>query len=186
MRAFVVLGVLAACGDSGGGGLRVTTSYTITDVSGTGPSSLDVLNGQLITLDVELDGAAVFRAESVGCTSTIFSKVEPKRTAGGPQAALVQSQILDVIPVWEVELELCEAAASSRIAIDASINELNTTIGCLMLPASAIVRGGDGYPVLTTFVGAGCSTTILDVVNNRVLGATGFTVSFDTDGKRLQ
>ncbi len=187
-HALAVLFVLAGCGDDGGtagGGLHVTTSFTITQFDGTGPSVLDALNGQLISLDIRLDGFDVFHDMSAGCKSTIIGKQEPPRTAGGPQAALVQTEVLDKIPVWDVELELCDVATGSRAVIDAAINELNLTIGCLNVPASAQVRAGDGNPIVTTFTGTNCSTTILDVVNNRVLGASGFTVSFDTNGARL-
>src|SRR5512139_3773181 len=88
--------LLVACSDDGGGGgggLHVTTSFTITQFEGTGPSVLDVLNGQLISLDLTLDGFDVFHTSSSGCKSTILGKTEPPRTAGGPQAALVQTEI---------------------------------------------------------------------------------------------
>lgn len=183
--AAAALCTLTACGGGGSHDLHVTTSYTITQFEGLGPSVLDALNGQLVTLDLTIAERGVLHGESRGCRSTIFGEHEPLRTAGGPQAALVQTEILDKIPDWSVTLELCDDPASSRITIDASINELNTAIGCLDVPAAAQLRDGNGDPELPTFVGANCSTTILDVVHNRVLGASGFTVSFDTGGARL-
>jgi hypothetical protein len=187
MRALGLLALLAACGGGGDGAskLRISTSFTISSLDGTGPSVLDPLNGQVITLAVNMDGPAIYHDQVGSCRSTIFGRENPERTASGPMAALVQTEILDKIPIWDLKLELCTMPAGGRVAIDASINELNTAIGCLDLPASAQVKNGDNDPLLTTFVGTNCTATILDVVNNRVLGAQGFTVSFDTGGARL-
>jgi hypothetical protein len=185
MKPAVLLLVLSACGNSTAGQLRISTTFTITQLDGTGPSVLDPLNGQTITLVVNMDSSEVFHAQSAGCKSTILGKSDPPRKASGEMAALVQTEVLDKIPNWNVQLELCSVASGSRIAIDASIDELNTTFGCLMVPTAAQIRSGDDNPQLTTFVGEACSATILDVVNNRVLGAQGFTISFDTAGQRI-
>lgn len=180
-----ILCVLVACSDGGERSLAIDARFTITQLDGNGPSVLDPLNGQLVTIALTLDAFEVFHAPSAGCRATILAQQDPRRTAGGPQAALVQTEILDKIPSWEVRLELCEASGSARIRIDASINELNTAIGCASIPASAQVRDPGGEPLLTTFTGGSCSATILDVVQNRVLGASDFTVDFDTGGARL-
>lgn len=185
MRAALLLALCACRGGDDASKLRISTSFTITSLDGMGPSVLDPLNGQMITLAITMDEPQIFHDQSGGCRSTIFGRENPPRTAGGPMAALVQTEILDKIPVWDVKLELCTMPAGGRIAIDASINELNTAIGCLDLPASAQVKSSEGDPLLTTFAGTSCSATILDVVHNRVLGAQGFTVSFDTGGARL-
>jgi hypothetical protein len=183
LRGSALLLALVACHGDGASTVHISTTFTITSLDGTGPSVLDPLNGQAITLAITLDEPAIYHDAVGSCRSTIFGREEPERVASGPMAALVQTEILDKIPIWDVKLELC--TAGGRIAIDASINELNTAIGCLDLPASAQVRSSDNDPLLTTFVGNHCTATILDVVNNRVLGAQDFTVSFATGGSRI-
>jgi hypothetical protein len=180
LRGSALLLGLVACNGEGASTVHISTTFTITSLDGTGPSVLDPLNGQAITLAITLDEPTIYHDAVGSCRSTIFGREDPERTAS---PALVQTEILDKIPIWDVKLELC--TAGGRIAIDASINELNTAIGCLDLPASAQVRSRDNDPQLTTFVGSHCTATILDVVNNRVLGAQDFTVSFDTGGSRI-
>jgi hypothetical protein len=172
LRGSALLLGLVACNGEGASTVHISTTFTITSLDGTGPSVLDPLNGQAITLAITLDEPTIYHDAVGSCRSTIFGREDPERTAS---PALVQTEILAKIPIWDVKLELC--TAGGRIAIDASINELNTAIGCLDLR--------DNDLQLTTFVGSHCTATILDVVNNRVLGAQDFTVSFDTGGSRI-
>jgi len=186
-RAVVILGTcgLGACGGGDAHDLVVTTSFTITELTGTGPSPLDPLNGQALALAITLDAPAVFHTMTSGCRQTAFRGDDPPRSASGGAAATVEAEILERLPEWFVVLDLCEPAAQSRILVEAVIDELNLQLGCLSVPASANVRDGNGDPVLTTFTGASCTATILDVVNNRALGATAFTIRFETGPDRL-
>jgi hypothetical protein len=182
--AWALVGTIAACGGGGGPDIHATTSFTITELAGSGPSPLDPLSGQPITIDLVMDDLLLAHAAAGGCRSTIFGKIDPQRTAGGPAAATMQTEVLDRLPEWDVELELCAVASQSSIEILAVIDELNLEIGCLTLPASAMVDDGTD-PVLTSFTAAGCSATILDVVANRVVGARDFTVRFEIGPDRL-
>ncbi len=173
MMRWLVL-ALAACGESGPD-LHVTTSFTLSQMAGVGPSSLDVLYGQPITLDLVFDGVQRGYYETTGCRSTRIAQVEPARVATPPE---MQTLVLDMLPEWAVELQLCDVASESNITIDSVIDPLNLTIGCLDLPASANVYDGT-HPKLTSFEGMRCSATLLDVVFNRVLTADGFVVRFE-------
>lgn len=181
-RVVVAFGAfaLAACGGGDAHDVVVTTTFTITEVSGLGPSPLDALDGQAIGLELQLDAPLVFHAMTTGCRQTSLRGDDPARAASGAAAATVTTAILDRLPEWFVTLELCEPATQSRFLVDAAIDELNLQLGCLTVPAAANVRDGNGDPVLTAFVGANCSATILDVVNNRALGARDFTIQIAT------
>lgn len=183
MRA-IVLVALVGCGGESDAKLVVSTSFTISDVAGAGPSVLDPLEGQLVSLEIDLSTFELFHGTTAGCRRTTFGQTEPPRTAGGPQAALVQTEVLDKIGRWDLGFEICDSGGV-KLVLDASINELNTAIGCLAVPVPAQLRDGAGDPVLSTFSGTMCSATILDVVTNRVFTATGFSVSIDTGGQRL-
>ncbi|MDQ3363944.1 MAG: hypothetical protein M3680_00735 [Myxococcota bacterium] len=182
----VPLVVLVSCGGGGDEGpqLVVTTSFTLTDSGGIGPSPLDPLLNQPLTIELVMDEIELGHASSTGCRSTYFSKTQPPRTASGPVAATLQTEVLDRLIDWTVELELCETAAQSNIQIDSVIDPLNLNIGCLTVPAGAMVRAGLD-PVLTTFTATRCGATLLDVVFNRVLDARDFSVTFATGPARL-
>lgn len=178
---------VAACGDapSEAPDIRVTTSFTITEFSGIGPSPLDVLNGQPIGLEVTWDEPLIFHESSPGCRQTVFYAEAPPRVATGPAAATVEAEVLAHLPDWYVVLDLCDVAEQSRIVVDSVIDPLNLQLGCLAVPPSGIVRDDAGNPILTTLTGARCSATILDVVNNRALGASDFTIDFVVGRGRL-
>jgi hypothetical protein len=96
----------------------------------------------------------------------------------------VQREILDRLPEWDVRFEQCSTAAST-ITAEAVIDELNLAFGCGTVPASALVHDADGHPQVTSFTATDCTATILDVVNNRQLGATGFSITFVTGPDRV-
>ena len=169
---YVALIAVVACG--GSDDMHVTTTFTITEQGGVGPSSLDVLTGQTVTLELDMTDVTHGYGESTGCRSTSIGKGDPTR-AGTPE--VMQTQVLDMLPTWIVTLELCDVAERSSMVIDSVIDPLNFTVGCLTLPTSAIVYDGN-HPKLTSFVGTECSATILDVVFNRYLMAHDFAVEF--------
>ncbi|MBA3394459.1 MAG: hypothetical protein H0T89_17570 [Deltaproteobacteria bacterium] len=177
---------LVACGGGGSSGpdLTVTTTFTLTESGGLGPSPIDPLLNQPIGLELVFDGVEIGHGASTGCRSTYVAKTGPTWTVSGPVAATMQVEVLERLPDWVVELQLCTTATQSDAQIDSVIDPLNLNIGCLSIPEAAQVRDGED-PVLTSFTGTSCSATLLDVVNNRVLNAHDFSVTFTTGAARL-
>jgi hypothetical protein len=181
--------LLAACGGDDAGSeppLRVSTNFEVTNMSGTGPSPLDPLVGQLIAIAVAFPDVTVSRGyegDTAECKSTIVESPTAERLAVGPTADLVQTEILDRLPYWDVRIQLCTTGKSS-ITLHSEIAPLNLAFGCFGIPGSAMIRR-DGYPQLTSFIATECSATILDVVNNRVLQNPDFAITFETGPSQL-
>ncbi|HTL32498.1 MAG TPA: hypothetical protein VL326_05215 [Kofleriaceae bacterium] len=181
MRRLVLIAAMAGCGSDDA--MTVHTSFVVTSVQGSNPSPLDPLANQTIDFTVtwagveSLSGAG---SDPAGCkTTTLYGPTT--RVASGSMATLVQTEILDRLNDWDVRFQLCDAGAGkSSLAVDASINELNTAFGCFGIPASAERRAGDGYPQVTTFTATDCSSTILDVVNVKELSNPSFSLSITT------
>lgn len=177
--------VIAAC--SGGPKLTVTTSFVVTDYTGTNPSPLGPLKDQ--TIDIEIVFPAVDSNHGVGndppgCkTQALLGS--SNRTARGPTAATVQTQILDLLHDWDLRMQLCDTAAQSSVILEAAINELNLTFGCFGIPGAARVKDGMGYPEFTSFEAMQCSSTILDVVDNVVIGNHAFAMTIATGPDQL-
>jgi hypothetical protein len=180
---------LAACGGAADeDALRLTTSFVVTEIAGAGTSPLDPLLGQSIDIEIVWPTVEALHGtdDPQGCKTTVLGFFPEPRTAKGPSAALVQREILDMLPNWDMRLQLCDAGAgSSTIAVFATINELNLAFGCFGVPASAQLRGSDGYPLVTTFTADQCNSTILDVVNNRVLMNRSFAMTIVTGPSRI-
>lgn len=180
MKRLVVL--LAACGGSSGPPVTATTTFTVSEFTGNNPSPLDPLKDQPISIEVvfpTIDYARGDETDTADCISTVISSFPADRTASGPTAEIVQTQILDMLAYWDIKLQLCNANGRSSIVLHSEIDSLNLAFGCYGTPPQAYVRHG-GYPELTTFTATQCSATILDVVNNRVLGNPDFSIDFAT------
>lgn len=186
MRSLALVALLAACGGSSSSGpdMTATTQFAVTQSNNNNPSSLDALVGQTIDLEIILDPVGSYTSDSADCKSTIVYSENAQVTARGASAPLVTTEIIAKLPAWDVRFEQCPTAASS-ITVDAAVNELNLAFACGTVPASANVMGSDGYPALSSFTATSCAATILDVDNNRVVGATGFSVTFATGPDRL-
>lgn len=191
MRSAWIVVLLAACGSNDDGAsdgppLTATTSFVVTDVTGSGTSPLDALAGMTIDMTVVFPDVIVtqgYDGDSADCKSEIVEWPEATRTAAGASAQLVQTEILDRLPYWDVRIQLCKTGKSS-ILLHSEIAPLNLAYGCFGIPSSAMVEK-DGFPQLTSFVATECSATILDVVNNRVLSNLDFSVTFETGPSRL-
>ena len=184
---FVWLVALLGCADEYA--LEVKTSFMVTEVTGAGVSPLDPLAGQVIDIHIAwpaVDSNHGDGNDPAGCKSTVLGFRTSERTATGPTAMLVQTEILDKLAGWEVRLQLCEAGSGmSSLVIVAVINELNLSFGCFGVPEAAKVSGSDGYPAITSMTATGCRSTILDVVNNRVFGNSNFPITIVTGPSSL-
>jgi hypothetical protein len=181
VKRFVVF--LAACGGASGPPVTATTTFTVTEFTGANPSPLDPLKDQQISIKVvfpTIDVARGDETDTADCISTVISSFPADRTASGPSAEVVQTQILDMLAYWDIKLQLCNMNGQSTIVLHSEIDPLNLAFGCYGIPAEAYVRSS-GYPELTTFTATHCSATILDVVNNRVLGNPDFSIDFVTN-----
>jgi hypothetical protein len=184
---FAWLLLLVACnGDENA--MTATTSFQVTNAAGAGTSPLDPLQGQ--TLDIEIVWPEVnhFRGttDPQGCKTVAVGFLPSQRTASGASKELVQREILDRLLDWDVKLQLCDQGfGTSTVALEAVINELNLSFGCFGVPETAMVRDGDGYPLVTSFTATQCSSTILDVVNNRVFSNPSFSITFETGPTHL-
>ncbi len=176
----LALVLLAACGGGDGGSSKVvaSTSFFINDSSGQGPSHLDVLAQQMVAMEVVFDSPFVGHALVGGCPTTGLGQEAAITTATGATAAMVKTEILDYLPDWDLRLSLCDVVSQSAIELAAD-NQMNTgfTVGCIGLPASAIVKDGEGNPKFTSFTAPSCTFTILDADTNRVLAASNFTMT---------
>lgn len=186
MRWALGLVILVACGGSGDD-LAVHTSFVVTQTAGTNPSPLDPLANQTVDIDVVWATTTANQgdgADPSGCKS-LFLIGPTQRTAHGSASALVQTEILDRLEVWDVHFQLCDAGTGApSITLEADINELNTSFGCFGVPVSAQKMSG-GYPTVSSFTATQCSATILDVVAARVFSAQGFDVTFRTGPDEL-
>ena len=167
--------------------LALHTSFTVTS-TGANPSPLDPLASQTIDVDIVwnvVNNGNGAGTDPMGCKSmTLFGPAT--RTAHGGTATLVQTEILDRLGDWDLRLQLCDAGAGqSSLALDSAINELNLALGCFGIPASAMRKGGDGYPRISSFTATECSATILDVVNNKELSSQGYSITVTTGPDEL-
>jgi len=178
MRCLLVF--LAACSGSSNSGFVASASFTITEQTGQGPSHLDVLVGQTITMDVSFESPSVGHALIGGCPTTGLGQSHAPTTATGESAAMVQTEILDYLPDWDLRLSVCDVISQSSIEL-ASDNEMNTgfTLGCIGLPESAAVKDADNNPRFTSFTAPRCTFTILDADTNRVLAARDFSMTVE-------
>ena len=169
--------LLAAC-SSGGSSVVASTSFTITEQTGQGPSHLDGLNGQTITMEVTFDSPSVGHALIGGCPTTGLGQASATTSATGETAAMVQKEILDYLPDWDLRLSVCDDVSQSSIELAAD-NEMNTgfTLGCIGLPESATLKDGDNNPRFSSFTAPSCTFTILDADTNRVLAAHNFAMT---------
>ena len=185
MRSVYLATILAACGGGDAPPLSVTTQFVVTEASGTGPSPLDQLAGQAVAVQIDFDSVGAVRSEDGPCKALVLFTTDAIRTARGASAAIVEREILDLLPSWDVRLELCDNPAQSSFLAESTINELNLLFGCIGVPTSAAIRDAEGFPLLSSFTATGCSATILDVVNNRVIGNPSFTMTVATGPARL-
>jgi hypothetical protein len=178
--------MLSACGGSDAPQLRIATQFDVTRFSGQGPSPLDPLNATTIAFEIELEGVgAVHDTPSPTCPATALYVGNATRRASGANADLVQREFLDRLDAWSVRLELCDDGAQSSLTVEGSINELNSVFGCGGIPTAAQIKDSSGFPSITTFIATNCNATILDVVNNRVIGGDGFALTVDTGPDHL-
>jgi len=175
---------LAACGGddtTGSPAVTVTTSFVASTFQGNGPSPLDALRDRTIDIEIVFPVPSVTygdESDTPECKSTVIYNFPPERTARGEAADVVQTQILDMLALWDLRLQLCTTGRPTLI-LHAEIEILNLAFACFGVPASAMVRDGDGNPRLTSFVATDCNATILDVVNNRIIGNPNFTMTVE-------
>lgn len=179
-----MLALVGCGGDESGPALEVTTSFTVTSVSGSGTSPLDALDAQTIDFDIvftAVDYNAGPGIDPPGCRRRVFGFAPSTKASA---SAVVQSAILDRLESWSVSLQLCDSGQAT-LAVDAAIDELNLNFGCGMIPTAAMRKDASGSPVLTSFTASNCFATILDVVNNRVVESSGFGVTITTGRAEL-
>jgi hypothetical protein len=177
-----VIAALAACTKTHE--VTITTSFLADQHGGTGEqtSPLAALENQTITVEVDLDGADVYHIDTSdppGCHSTYIEDSNSIRIATGSAASTVKAQVLDPLPDWYVRVQLCDTTGSNIAAV-ATIDALNLQFGCAGVPMGSQLVGGDGYPELVSVEATNCSATILDVVNNLVIGNGNFTMTIVT------
>jgi hypothetical protein len=188
---FAWLALLAGCGGgSGHPSMDVSTQFQVTQFSGNGPSPLDPLQGQTIDVSIHWDQTDFNNGDGsdpTGCKTLAigYGFGVTTRTAHGATAQLVQTEILDRLDNWDIVLQLCDAAGASSVTAESTIDALNLSFGCFGVPASAMRKNAAGYPELTSFTASQCTSTILDVSNNRVLGNDNFTMTIATNPSQL-
>lgn len=182
-----VVACLAACGSSPAGpDLQFTTSFPVTTFLGANPSPLDPLMNSTISIQVAWempDTSTGDNNDAPGCSSRGYFGPSTA-VASGASADVVTAQLLDRLPDWDFIIQLCSGGGSS-VQIVATIDALNLAFQCFGIPPSANAIAADGHPDATSFTATMCQATILDVVNNRTLGADNFSVDIHTGPARL-
>ncbi len=175
------LGLGLGCGgatDEETGDVVASTTMTLGEQTGMGPSPLDVLLGESIGFDVDVAGATVTHETVETCRWTVHTSEMPLATGTGPNAELVQTGILDKLPAWDLKLALCDDASQSSVTLHADFEGLAVIAGCLELPAAAQVRDDHGDPRWTAFTATSCDATVYDQAHARLFLARGFTMQF--------
>ncbi|HEY5920550.1 MAG TPA: hypothetical protein VIV11_02715 [Kofleriaceae bacterium] len=177
MRIAVSLLLLIGCGGDSGGNVVASTSFTLSMMSGMGPSPLDPLYQQTIGFEVEMTAPVIGHSTVEMCRWTTQDSEMPIRTATGATASTVQTQILDMLPAWNVRLALCDPADQSTITLQSDNQAgLAVIVGCLQLPANAMARDGNGDPKWTDFTAAGCQATVYDQLHGRLFTSSEFSM----------
>jgi hypothetical protein len=177
MRARALI-LLAACGGDGGDTSRVMAArFTLTEMSGAGPSPIDPVVGQPIDIEVSLVEPMTYSETVDTCRWTTDVVELPPRIARDATAALVQSEILDILPHWEARLALCDIASQSSVRLH-SDNDMGLalTIGCITVPASAQLRDGAGNPMWSAFSASGCEAQVYDQAHGRLFTGRDFSL----------
>jgi hypothetical protein len=171
--------MLMGCGGDAGGNMVASTKITLAEQSGMGPSPLDPLLGEAIELEVELAEAAIGYDTVETCKWTVHSSAAPIATATGVHAAIVQTEILDRLPDWNLRLALCDNPDQSTVTLLSDNGAgLAVTAGCLGLPPSAMVHDGDGHPRWTDFSANRCDGSVYDQLHGRLFTGRDFTMTF--------
>jgi hypothetical protein len=173
--------VLVGCG-SPDYDLRMTSTYTVGVVSGTGTSPLEPLVGQTITVAVTfVKPNHGYEATMPTCKDTNFEQLMPARVATGAMPDLVTAQILDMLPDWIATLEVCNPTSGSSAEIR-SDNEagLAMTVGCHDLPSSLETTDDNGHPAwVNADITSGCDVTLYDQLNGRLYSGSNVTLRID-------
>src|SRR4051812_41785815 len=118
MRSACVLALLTACGgDSSGPPLVVATTFMVTDKTGSAPTApIDPLYQMTVDFDVvfsKIDTARGDEADTVDCLSTRVESTPALDTAYGDTAAVMQTEVLDMLGGWDVRFQLCASGTPS-------------------------------------------------------------------------
>jgi len=177
MKRWIVLAAAFAyaCSSSSSDKLRVTPEMTVTVVSGSGVSPLEPLVGQQLQFDV------VFSAPSIGhdpegdCPTTVYGEMVADKVASGATSALVQSNVLDILPYWEAVLSICNPTSGSSFTLRSDNQAgLGLIFTCFDLPPNALGIDSADEPRMGSFMTTGrCDATLYDELNGRLYGGDG-------------
>ena len=178
MKCLIILAAALAyaCSSSSSGNkLEVTPTMTVNVVSGSGTSPLEPLVGQQISFEIAFAAPGIGHDPEGGCPTTIYGEMVADKTATGSTAALVQSNILGILPYWEAVLSVCTPTSGSSFVLR-SDNEagLGLNFTCFDLPPAALGINSDGEPRMDTLTTTGrCTATLYDQLNGRLYGGDG-------------
>ncbi|HET9990230.1 MAG TPA: hypothetical protein VFQ65_16985 [Kofleriaceae bacterium] len=164
-----------ACGSSSSGKLRVTPQMTVTVVSGSGVSPLEPLVGQQIQFDIAFAAPSIGHDPEGDCPTTVYGEMVADKVATGATSALVQSNILGILPEWEAVLSVCNPTSGSSFTLRSDNQAgLGLIFTCFDLPPSALGIDGQGEPRMGSFMTTGrCDATLYDQLNSRLYGGAG-------------
>ncbi|MEO8554139.1 MAG: hypothetical protein ABI678_29390 [Kofleriaceae bacterium] len=173
-----------ACGNTANGDLvSVTSTMTVTAVSGSGTSPLEPLVGQQLAFTITFAAPSIGHEPANGCPTTDDHETVSSKVATGATAALVQSDVLDILSDWEAVLNVCTPASGSSITLR-SDNEagLGLVFACFDLPPSALGIDGAGEPRWSSFQTTGrCDATLYDQLHGRTYGGSGLEMKIVAD-----
>ena len=169
-----------ACGsDPTNPDLTLSTTLTVTEATGNGTSPLEAIVNQPTTFTIDVVAPGIGHDTENTCRWTTLSVAMPTAIASGTNAALVQTEVLDRLPGYDVRLELCDPADLSSASLFADNQAgLGVTIGCKAVPSSAMVKDGHGDPLWTAFTASSCDASIYDQLRGRLYTAHDFSVTF--------
>jgi hypothetical protein len=109
------------------------------------------------------------------CPTTNDGEMVTSKVATGSTAALVQSNVLDILPYWEAVLNVCTPASGSSITLRSDNQAgLGLSFECFELPPAALGIDGNGDPKWSSIQTTGrCDATLYDQLDARTYGGDG-------------
>jgi hypothetical protein len=163
--------------------VSVTPTMTVTAGTGSGTSPLEALVGQQVSFTITFAAPSIGHDRDHDCPTTLDGEMVTSKVATGATASLVQTDVLDILPYWEAELNVCNPASGSSLTLRSDNQAgLGLNFACFELPPSSLAIDGSGDPKWSSFQTTGrCDATLYDQLNARTYGGSGLEMKVVAD-----